>query len=60
MLHQRWVFLLRSMQAEDFARTFRRLDSQVVTLDQALQMYAWHGRHHVTHIISLRERMGRK
>ncbi len=59
-LHQRWVFLLRSMQAEDFARTFRRPDSQVVTLDRALQMDAWHGRHHVTHITSLRERMGWK
>ena len=59
-LHQRWVLLLRSMTAEEFARTFRRPDSQVVTLERALQMYAWHGRHHVAHIMSLRERMGWK
>ena len=59
-LHQRWVLLLRSMAAADFARTFRRPDSQVVTLDRALQTYAWHGRHHVAHITSLRERMGWK
>lgn len=56
-LHRRWVLLLHTMAAPDFARTFRRPDSQVVTLDRALQMYAWHGRHHVAHITSLRERM---
>lgn len=59
-LHQRWVSLLRSLQAEDFARAFRRPDSQVVTLNRALQTYAWHGRHHVAHITTLRERMGWK
>ncbi len=59
-LHKRWVLLLRSMAATDFARAFRRPDSQVVTLDRALQTYAWHGRHHVAHITSLRERMGWK
>lgn len=57
-LHQRWALLLRAMPPADFARTFRRPDSQVVTLDRALQMYAWHGRHHVAHITSLRERRG--
>ena len=34
-LHQRWVLLLRSLAPGDFARTFRRPDSQVVTLDRA-------------------------
>src|SRR5574337_1113504 len=59
-LHQRWVPLLHSMKGGDFARTFRRPDSQVVTLDRALQTYAWHGRHHVAHITTLCERMGWK
>ena len=59
-LHQRWLLLLRSMTPGDFARTFRRPNSQVVTLDRALQTYAFHGRHHVAHITSLRERMGWK
>lgn len=59
-LHQRWVLLLTSLAPGDFARTFRRPDSQVVTLDRALQTYAFHGRHHVAHITSLRERMGWK
>ena len=59
-LHQRWVLLLRSMAPGDFARTFRRPDSQVMTLDRALQAYAFHGRHHLAHITSLRDRMGWK
>jgi hypothetical protein len=59
-LHQRWVFLLRSMAPADFARTFKRPDGTVVSLDRALQTYAWHGRHHAAHITSLRERMGWK
>jgi hypothetical protein len=29
-----------------------------MSLDQALALYAWHGRHHTAHITSLRERMG--
>jgi uncharacterized damage-inducible protein DinB len=59
-LHQRWLLLLHSMKGEDFARAYRRPDSQVVTLDRALQTYAWHGRHHVAHITTLRERMSWK
>ena len=41
-----------------FARTFRHPEMGVVTLDKSLGMYAWHGRHHIAHITSLRDRMG--
>ncbi len=57
-LHARWVLLLRAMAPADYARTFRRADGQVHTLDRALQVYAWHGRHHAAQIAGLRERMG--
>ena len=57
-LHDRWVLLLRSLSAADFARAFRHPDLGRVTLERALGMYAWHGRHHVAHITALRERMG--
>lgn len=57
-LHERWVHLLKSLKAEDFARTFRHPEMGVVSLDKNLGLYAWHGRHHVAHITSLRERMG--
>ena len=59
-VHDRWLLLLRAMNAADFGSTFRRPDGQVVTLDRALQTYAWHGKHHAAHITDLRERMGWK
>ncbi len=57
-LHQRWVSLLRALDSADFARAFRHPELGVVTLDHQLALYEWHGRHHIAHITSLRERMG--
>lgn len=57
-LHRRWVLFLRSLRPEDFARTFRHPALGIMTLDRNVALYAWHGRHHVAHITSLRERMG--
>ena len=57
-LHDRWVRLLRSMTEADFARKFRHPQLGVVPLDKNLALYAWHGKHHVAHITSLRQRMG--
>ena len=57
-LHDRWVRLLRSMSADDFARRLRHPEMGVQRLDQVLALYDWHGRHHVGHVASLRERMG--
>ena len=56
-LHLRWVLLLKSLQPADFARTLRHPERGVMILDELLSLYAWHGRHHVAHITSLRERM---
>jgi len=57
-LHDRWVRLLRSLQPEDWKRTFRHPELGVVSLEKNLALYAWHGRHHVAHITALRERNG--
>jgi len=57
-LHDRWVRLLRSLQPEDWKRTFRHPDLGVMDLEKTLALYAWHGKHHVAHITSLRERNG--
>jgi uncharacterized damage-inducible protein DinB len=56
-LHQRWTIFLRSMATPDFARTVNHPENGIMSLDRILQLYAWHGRHHVAHITSLRERM---
>jgi DinB family protein len=57
-LHRRWVVLWESLSESQFARTLRHPDYGIMTLDQLLAQYAWHGRHHVAHITSLRERRG--
>jgi hypothetical protein len=57
-LHQRWVRVLDLMTDADYARQFRHPELGLVRLDQNLALYAWHGKHHVAHITSLRARMG--
>jgi hypothetical protein len=57
-LHRRWVLMLKSLAPTDFERTFRHPEIGVVSLAQNACLYAWHGRHHVAHVTSLRERMG--
>ena len=59
-LHTRWVALLRSLTEAEWKRTFRHSDLGLVRLDQNAALYAWHGRHHVAHITTLRERMAWK
>jgi len=57
-LHKRWVILLCSIRPEDFERTLNHPDIGILSVDGLLQDYEWHGRHHVAHITSLRERKG--
>ncbi|HKZ79017.1 MAG TPA: bacillithiol transferase BstA [Pyrinomonadaceae bacterium] len=57
-LHHRWVLFLRSLKGQDHQRTFRHPDWGVVTVEKNIALYAWHGRHHVAHITSLRDRLG--
>jgi len=58
-LHRRWVLLLRSLGPVELGRRFRHPEyDRTMGLDEMLALYAWHGRHHVAHITSLRSRMG--
>jgi hypothetical protein len=57
-LHTRWMRLLGSLAAADWKRTFRHPEMGVMNLEKTLALYAWHGRHHVAHITSLREGKG--
>ena len=57
-LHHRWTLLLRSLSGEDVKRKFYHPELGVVTIEQYIALYAWHGKHHVAHITSLRERQG--
>jgi uncharacterized damage-inducible protein DinB len=49
-LHRRWVALLDGFTDEDFRRGFIHPAIGPMTVDDALAMYAWHGRHHTAHI----------
>lgn len=57
-MHGRWAVVLSAMAPADFERTFMHPERGPMSLDQTLQTYAWHCRHHVAHILSLRERKG--
>jgi len=56
-LHERWTMLLRSISPVDYARTFYHPESQKsIRLDYNVGLYAWHGNHHLAHIVGLCER----
>ena len=57
-LHLRWNFLLRSLQPEHFSRRLRHPAVGLMTVDNLVHYYAWHGRHHAAHITMLRQREG--
>ncbi|MDQ6676706.1 MAG: bacillithiol transferase BstA [Acidobacteriota bacterium] len=57
-LHARWVILLRSLTEAEWGRTFRHPDLGEMDLGKTANLYAWHGRHHVGHVLALRDRMG--
>ena len=58
-LHARWYEALRNLPDEAWQRTvFHPLQNKNLTLWHFLGLYAWHGKHHVAHITSLRERNG--
>jgi uncharacterized damage-inducible protein DinB len=56
-LHGRWDALLGSLTDQDWKKTFQHPQLGPVSLEKNAALYAWHGRHHVAHITSLRDRM---
>lgn len=54
-IHRRWIACLRALPPEAFGRTFRHPERGVMSIDQLLVLYAWHGKHHAAHITGLRE-----
>jgi uncharacterized damage-inducible protein DinB len=57
-LHTKWVVLLRALTPELLQRQFTHPDTKKqVPLDRLIAMYAWHGEHHLGHILGLKEKM---
>ena len=49
-LHRRWLAFLRGLPDGDFRKAFAHPEWGIVSIDEALGMYAWHCRHHTEHI----------
>lgn len=57
-LHARWVILMKNMSDSDLNKTFvHPEDGQTYVLREVIGMYAWHGKHHLAHILNLKNRM---
>lgn len=56
-LHKRWSTLLRQLSEEELNKEFLHPESGMKNLKETVCNYAWHGNHHLEHIISLKERM---
>ena len=57
-LHARWAALLRSLSEEDLRRVYIHPDQkQAIPLNVTIGLYAWHGKHHLAHIIEAKKRM---
>ena len=57
-LHARWLAGIDGLPAAAFARRLRHPDWGILSIDELLAQYAWHGRHHLAHVTRLRERRG--
>lgn len=50
-LHTRWVAVLNTLTPEGWAREWTHpAQGRTYTVDTLAAIYAWHGRHHLTHI----------
>ncbi len=53
-VHARWVTLMRSMSSQDFEKSYIHPESKSeFKLSRVVGLYAWHGNHHMAHILNL-------
>ena len=57
-LHERWVAALRALDQGSLLRTLHHPEDGPMTVSRVIQGYAWHSRHHLAHISTLRARLG--
>jgi hypothetical protein len=57
-LHAKWILLLKQLGSEDLQKHFVHPETgKSVKLSTMINLYAWHGDHHLAHITSLKNRM---
>ena len=57
-VHRRWIRFLHGLPESAWSRTLLHPEMGTLTLDDLLQHYVWHSRHHLAHVTGLRERQG--
>jgi hypothetical protein len=58
-LHHRWTVVLNGLREKDLPRTFVHPEhGREISLEEAIGMYAWHCRHHLAHITTLKKAKG--
>ena len=58
-LHKRWASVLKNITQQEWDRTIvHSATQQQMTLWYLLGLYAWHSRHHLAHITTLKENKG--
>ncbi|MEP6763766.1 MAG: YfiT family bacillithiol transferase [Gemmatimonadaceae bacterium] len=57
-LHERAISVLRSVSVADRARKYVHPENGPTRIDQMVALYAWHGDHHIAHVLNLRKREG--
>ena len=57
-LHTKWTFLMKSISDEEWSRQYFHPEAKrAYMLKESVLIYDWHGRHHLAHITSLKNRM---
>ena len=55
-LHEKWVYILKSLSEEDLNKEFIHPDqSEKISLKENILIYRWHCRHHLAHIRQAKE-----
>jgi hypothetical protein len=57
-VHERLDAIVAALTPDDYAKTFVHPDNGLTRLDNWVQLYAWHSRHHVAHVTELRKAKG--
>jgi hypothetical protein len=57
-IHTRWDAVCAALDADALVRSFYHPELGWLTVDTHLHLYAWHSRHHMAHITTLRQRQG--
>jgi hypothetical protein len=57
-IHTRWALLAQSLSPADFSRKIVHPERGELSLDTLLNLYSWHGCHHLAHIQNLKARQG--